>query len=56
MDDGRVVRSIAGRRTGDRTAATRFAASLGRVFAYVFIGLGILLIAPLRSSAASGWP
>lgn len=44
MDGGRVVRAIAWWRTGDRVAATRFAASLGRVFAYLFIGGGLLLI------------
>jgi Zn-dependent protease len=43
MDGGRVVRAIAWRRTGDRTAATRFAARLGRVFGYIFIGGGLLL-------------
>jgi len=40
-----VVRAIAWRRTGDRTAATRFAAGLGGVFGYLFIGGGIALIA-----------
>jgi Zn-dependent protease len=44
MDGGRVVRAIAWWRSGDRTAATRFAANLGRVFAYLFIGAGLLLI------------
>jgi Zn-dependent protease len=44
MDGGRVVRAIAWWRTGDRTSATRFAARLGRVFAYLFIGAGLLLI------------
>jgi Zn-dependent protease len=44
MDGGRVVRAIAWRRTGDRTAATRFAAQLGRAFGYLFIGVGILLV------------
>jgi len=44
MDGGRVARAIAWRRTGDRTAATRFAAGLGRVFAYLFIAGGLLLI------------
>ena len=44
MDGGRVARAIAWWRTGDRAAATRFAATLGRVFAYLFIGLGLLLI------------
>jgi Zn-dependent protease len=44
MDGGRVVRAIAWRRTGDRSAATRFAAKLGRLFAYAFIALGVLLV------------
>jgi Zn-dependent protease len=43
MDGGRVVRAIAWRRTGDRNSATRFAAGLGRVFGYIFIGGGIAL-------------
>jgi len=43
MDGGRVARAIAWRRSGDRTKATRFAASLGRLFGYAFIGGGILL-------------
>jgi CBS domain-containing protein len=45
MDGGRVVRAIAWWRTGDRAAATRFAAGLGRVFAYLFIAAGLLLMA-----------
>ena len=45
MDGGRIVRAIAWWRTGDRNSATRFAANLGRVFAYLFIGGGLLLIA-----------
>jgi Zn-dependent protease len=44
MDGGRVVRALAWWRTGDRTSATRFAAGLGRAFAYVFIGGGLLLV------------
>ena len=44
MDGGRVVRAIAWWRTGDRTSATRFAARLGRVFAYLFIGGGLLMV------------
>jgi Zn-dependent protease len=43
MDGGRVVRALAWKRTGDRAAATRFAANLGRGFAYLFIGGGIFL-------------
>ena len=41
MDGGRVARAIAWWRTGDRNSATRFAANLGRVFGYLFIGGGI---------------
>jgi Zn-dependent protease len=44
MDGGRIVRAIAWWRTGNRSSATRFAANLGRVFAYVFIGVGLWLI------------
>jgi Zn-dependent protease len=44
MDGGRVVRAIAWWRSGDRSSATRFAARLGRVFAYLFIGGGLLLM------------
>jgi Zn-dependent protease len=43
MDGGRIVRAIAWWRSGDRASATRFAANLGRVFAYLFIGGGLLL-------------
>jgi Zn-dependent protease len=44
MDGGRVARAIAWRKTGDRTAATRFAANLGRVFGYLFMAAGFFLI------------
>ena len=43
MDGGRVARAIAWRVTGDRNAATKFAADLGRVFAYIFIAGGIYM-------------
>jgi Zn-dependent protease len=45
MDGGRIVRAIVWWRSGDRNSATRFAARLGRVFAYIFIGVGLLLVA-----------
>ena len=44
MDGGRVARAIAWWKTGDRTAATRFAANLGRLFAYLFMAGGLALI------------
>jgi Zn-dependent protease len=43
MDGGRVARAIAWSRSGNRTSATRFAANLGRLFGYLFIGGGIVL-------------
>jgi Zn-dependent protease len=43
MDGGRVAKAIAWWRSGDRTSATRFAANLGRLFGYLFIGAGIAL-------------
>ena len=41
LDGGRMARAIAWWRTGDRAKATRFAASLGQVFAYLLIGYGL---------------
>ena len=43
LDGGRIARAIAWAVTGDRNRATRFAATLGQGFAYLFVGLGILL-------------
>jgi Zn-dependent protease len=51
MDGGRVARAISWWRSGDRTAATRFAANLGRIFGYLFIGLGIALLVSGRAFA-----
>jgi Zn-dependent protease len=45
MDGGRIVRAIAWWRTGDRSSATRFAAGLGRLFGYAFIGGGLYMAA-----------
>jgi Zn-dependent protease len=45
MDGGRIARAIVWWRTGDRTAATRIAANMGRVFGYLFIAGGLLLAA-----------
>jgi Zn-dependent protease len=43
MDGGRVAKALAWHRSGNRNSATRFAANLGRVFGYLFIGGGIAL-------------
>jgi Zn-dependent protease len=41
LDGGRVARAIAWWRTGNRASATRFAATLGRGFAYLLIAVGL---------------
>ena len=43
LDGGRIARAIAWRLSGDRTRATRFAARLGRGFAYAMIAVGAYL-------------
>jgi Zn-dependent protease/CBS domain-containing protein len=43
MDGGRVLRAVIWRIRGDRLAATRNAAMVGRFFAYGLIGLGVFL-------------
>jgi Zn-dependent protease len=52
LDGGRIARAIAWRLTGDRTRATRFAGMLGRGFAYLLIGVGVLLF--VQGAAVSG--
>jgi Zn-dependent protease len=52
LDGGRIARAIAWKATGSRTRATRFAGTLGRGFAYLMIGAGILLA--LRGALVSG--
>jgi CBS domain-containing protein len=43
MDGGRVLRALLWRFRGDRLAATRNAAVVGRAFGYLLIGLGVFL-------------
>jgi len=45
MDGGRIARAFVWWRTGDRNKATRYAANLGRAFAYLFIAGGLVLLA-----------
>ena len=52
LDGGRIARAIAWRITGNRERATRFAATLGRGFAFILIGLGGYLA--LRGDLVSG--
>jgi Zn-dependent protease len=52
LDGGRIARAIAWWRTGDRNRATRFAARLGRLFAFAMIAFGAYLA--VRGSLLSG--
>lgn len=42
LDGGRIARAIAWKKTGNRASATRFAARLGQIFAWVLMALGLL--------------
>ena len=44
LDGGRIARAAAWKFTGNRTSATRFAATLGRGFSLVMLALGIYLV------------
>ena len=44
LDGGRIARAAAWAVTGDRAQATRFAAALGRAFAFVMLAGGIFLV------------
>jgi Zn-dependent protease len=46
LDGGRIVRAIAWKITGDRLRATRFAAGMGRLVSFAFIGIGVGLMLP----------
>lgn len=45
LDGGRIARALAWRATGDRNRATRLAARIGQGFAWVLIGVGLVLAA-----------
>jgi len=55
LDGGRITRAIVWRLTGDRNRATRFAATLGRGFSYVLIGLGFVIVLGLGDLVAGLW-
>jgi Zn-dependent protease len=44
LDGGRIARAIVWWRTGDRVKGTNFAATLGRGFSYILIGLGVFVL------------
>jgi Zn-dependent protease len=53
LDGGRILRALVWWRTGDRNRATRAAARLGRGFALIVAGLGLLII--VRGSLLGLW-
>ena len=55
MDGGRIVRAIAWWKTGNRSSATLFAARLGQGFAYLFIGLGLVLLITGKNTFSAVW-
>jgi Zn-dependent protease len=55
LDGGRMARAVAWKLTGDRTRGTVIAASLGRGFSYLLIGLGVLAIAGFNVILANGF-
>jgi Zn-dependent protease len=55
LDGGRIARAAAWRITGDRTRATRIAATLGQIFAYLLIVVGLLLAVVLRDVVGGLW-
>jgi Zn-dependent protease len=54
MDGGRVLRAVVWRIRGDRLAATRNAAVVGRLFAYLLIAIGVYLALRPGGSIFSG--
>jgi Zn-dependent protease len=54
LDGGRVVRAIAWRATGSRNRGTRFAATLGQAFSYLFIALGIFIALTVEGGLIDG--
>jgi Zn-dependent protease len=55
MDGGRILRALLWRMRGDRFAATRNAALVGRLFGYLLIGFGVFLAFQSGSVFAGVW-
>jgi len=54
LDGGRITRAAAWRITGNRVKATRFAATLGQGFAYIFIAGGLYLAFAVEGQLIGG--
>jgi Zn-dependent protease len=55
LDGGRIARAIAWWRTGDRNRATRFAARLGRGFAFLMIAAGVYVFTVGQDLVGGAW-
>jgi Zn-dependent protease len=55
LDGGRIARALAWWRTGDRNRATVIAASLGQLFSYLLIGLGIFWLVSSGDLIGGAW-
>ena len=55
LDGGRIARAIVWKITGNRNKATRFAATLGQGFAYLFIAGGLALVLMTDSLVTGIW-
>jgi Zn-dependent protease/CBS domain-containing protein len=55
LDGGRILQSLIWRGTGDRLRATRIAARIGMVFAYVFIAYGLITFFAAGSLIGGVW-
>jgi CBS domain-containing protein len=55
LDGGRIARAAAWRITGDRARATRIAAAMGQVFAYLLIAWGLVLVVVGRELLNGLW-
>ncbi|HEX3317426.1 MAG TPA: site-2 protease family protein [Solirubrobacteraceae bacterium] len=55
LDGGRIARSIAWKVTGDRSRATKISATLGQVFAWILMGVGVVWLINFRSLTGLYW-
>jgi Zn-dependent protease len=55
LDGGRIARAIAWKFTGDRSRATKISATLGQVFAWILIAVGVVWLLNFRSLTGLYW-